>query len=149
MSLTPCVEFSGYKQRGGYGVKKHGKKAVLAHRLAFVEKHGLALSDIDGQFVRHKCDNPACVNPDHLELGTHQDNMRDMVERNRQARGERKGRVKLTEQQVLWVRKVYAPFSQEFSTVKLARMLGVSPAHIWRIVRGKLWTHIEMTKEAA
>lgn len=70
----------------GYGVAWFAGKYIGAHRLAYCQHHGLIPADIAGQVVRHRCDNRACVNPHHLELGTHADNMQDMVDRGRQGR---------------------------------------------------------------
>jgi len=65
----------------GYGVLKFRGMRLRAHRVAWQFWHGLVL---DGAHVLHRCDNPACVNPDHLFLGSHQDNVRD---RDRKRRG--------------------------------------------------------------
>ena len=81
--MTSCIEFAGYRDRDGYGRKSRHGKMRYAHRLAYVDKHGLTLDDIDGQVVRHTCDNPPCVNPDHLLLGTQQDNVNDKMTRGR------------------------------------------------------------------
>ena len=78
-----CIEWKGNRLPKGYGYLRKGpakEGKILAHRAAFLLKHG----DIpEGRVVMHKCDNPSCVNPDHLMLGTQQDNVRDMVAKNR------------------------------------------------------------------
>jgi predicted XRE-type DNA-binding protein len=87
-----------------------------------------------GQYVCHKCDVPLCVNPDHLFLGTHQDNMRDMVQKQRSytGRGEnKKGRAKLTNIQALEIKNMH------ISQSKIAKIFGVSQATIGRIKRGE------------
>ena len=78
-----CWEFNGGLS-AGYGMFADGKKLVgetRAHRISFALQHG-PISD--GKLVLHKCDNPCCVNPDHLRQGTHGDNMNEMAERGRQ-----------------------------------------------------------------
>lgn len=78
---TPCVEWGGARNAQGYGVMPkavHGSR--LAHRAALAEKLGRAVQGVS----RHTCDNPPCVNPDHLVEGTQADNVADAVERGRQ-----------------------------------------------------------------
>lgn len=78
---TPCWLFGGALNRGGYGqfhYSDDGVRVQLAHRASYIIHTGEIPS---GQLVRHQCDNPACVNPDHLELGTQQQNMSDMASR--------------------------------------------------------------------
>jgi hypothetical protein len=77
-----CWIWSGSKDPRGYGTlsAESGSSPIKAYRLAYEMRHGPIP---DGLVVRHKCDNPSCVNPDHLEVGTQKDNVRDMVERGR------------------------------------------------------------------
>lgn len=93
-----------------------------------------------GLQVCHKCDNPPCVNPDHLFLGTMADNMSDKVSKGRQAKGEANGRVVLAEKQVQEVRDTYA--SGGVSQRKLAKQYGVCQRTITIIVNRKTWKHI-------
>lgn len=75
-----CWKWIGAKLRHGYGSFYFKGRAHLAHRLAYILSNG----EIEGGLhVRHKCDNPNCCNPNHLELGTHADNMHDRVKRGR------------------------------------------------------------------
>ena len=77
---SDCVEFEGCKDSGGYGLKRKQGKLYKAHRLTWLEANG----DIpDGLLVCHTCDNPACINIDHLFLGTNADNMIDMYNKGR------------------------------------------------------------------
>lgn len=84
-----CWLWRGCVHYLGYGVTSVGGKQVRAHRLAWTYANGPIP---DGLLVRHKCDVPLCVNPDHLLLGTYADNAADMVSRGRQAKGDRNGR---------------------------------------------------------
>lgn len=81
---TPCVEFEGAKNKNGYGVLPkavHGSR--LAHRAMLAEKLGRPVVGVS----RHSCDNPPCINPEHLAEGTHADNVDDKVSRGRQRGG--------------------------------------------------------------
>lgn len=81
--MAECIEWTKYRLPFGYGQTTHRGKVRLAHRVAYIEAHGLELDDISGMVVMHRCDNPGCVNPDHLELGTRADNNRDMAAKGR------------------------------------------------------------------
>lgn len=105
-----------------------------------------------GLMVLHRCDVPLCVNPEHLFLGTAQDNAQDMHMKGRAvsglklcpskaARGEASGTSKLTEQQVREIRARYVP--NGVGSKRLAAEFGVSPDLIRRVVRRKLWRHVD------
>jgi hypothetical protein len=106
------------------------RKSIGAHRFSFELVNGEIPK---GMYVCHKCDTPLCVNPDHLFVGTHHDNMRDMVQKKRSftGRGEhKKGLAKLTNQQADQIRKM------EISQSKIAALFRVSQTTIGRIKRG-------------
>lgn len=134
-----CIEWTGYRKRDGYGVKRFQGKNRGAHRVAYCLHYGVDIEAISGLEVRHKCDNRACINPAHLELGTHSDNMVDMVARGRNPRGERHGSATLSRNDVEFIRATYTPYSKEFGAVAMARRFGVSTSSIQRIVRRKGW----------
>ena len=89
----------------------------------------------------HHCDNPSCVNPSQLFLGTDADNMRDMIAkgRDRPPRGEHHGSAKLTWPQVQGIREQYRWYSHEFGIYGLAGRYGVSAQEIQNIVKGERW----------
>lgn len=130
-----CWEWNAKRDKDGYGwfSPQHGKK-VHAHRVSWMITNGTIP---DGLYVLHTCDNPGCVNPKHLKLGTHQDNMDDMVARNRlpSEAGELNHRAKLTWDQVREIRRRYPNFSQQF----IAKEYGVSPKTISKIITGIRW----------
>jgi hypothetical protein len=106
------------------------RKSIGAHRFSFELVNGEIPK---GMYVCHKCDTPLCVNPDHLFVGTHHDNMRDMVQKKRSftGRGEhKKGLAKLTNRQADQIRKM------EISQSKIAALFRVSQTTIGRIKRG-------------
>lgn len=92
-----------------------------------------------GIFVCHRCDNTSCINPEHLFLGTHTENMADMVAKGRQARmhGSSNGLSKLSESDVLSIRKVKGLTNQ-----RIADQFGVSAGLISMVRNRKIWTHI-------
>jgi hypothetical protein len=115
------------------GTVGHGKLTEI-HRIFYERYKGPIL---EGEKVRHQCDNPICCNPDHLEVGTQQDNMDDKVERNRQVKGRGIHTVKLSDEQVLEIFK-----NTETSRRELATKFNVTYQTIATIQRGESWTHL-------
>jgi hypothetical protein len=117
----------------GYGAYSLsvGRNA-LAHRIAYEDAAGPIPQ---GAHVLHRCDNPRCVNPAHLFLGTHSDNVRDMVTKRRHARGETHAGAKLSDVDVTAIRclGVIGAHTQR----DLAAMFGVSRPHISKVLAGK------------
>jgi len=83
-----CVVWTANKTNGGYGRFRNGKRLVLAHRFLWEWINGPI---DDGLLVCHKCDNPTCVNIDHLFVGTHKDNSDDKISKGRWSNGDRRG----------------------------------------------------------
>lgn len=135
--ITPhCWTWEAKSNINGYGAFQVGTGVKrLAHRFAYEIHHGEPPPA--GLVVRHRCDNIKCVNPDHLELGTHADNMRDKVLRGRSARGEASASAKLTEDQVRLIRS--APDGQGRT---MAREFGVSEGQISLIRNRHAWQHV-------
>lgn len=133
-----CHIWTGARDKDGYGFMKHKKKQRRAHRIAFTIENGPIP---EGQLVLHKCDNPPCVNPEHLFLGLVQDNSDDMVNKNRQARGEGHGRSKLTEDEVREIRDRY--IYRKVTLHQLAEEYGVYYTVIHKVVTREIWASVE------
>jgi hypothetical protein len=137
-SEDTCWIWLGQPSAGGYGaflVGGRNGKIWKAHRYSYFMAYGPIPNGID---VLHKCDVRDCVNPSHLFLGTHADNMTDMKRKGRQSRlkGSNNGQCHLTEDDVRAIR------ASEESQTALAARYGVIQAHISRIKRGLAWSHI-------
>ena len=115
-----CWEWTAYRDRDGYGQFKINGRDMLAHRAVMV----ISGHDVGESTVCHTCDNPSCVNPDHLYLGTPASNSADMVSKGRSLTGESHPRCKLTESDVLKIRGMEGLNSG----CRIAQMFGLSPA---------------------
>ena len=129
----------------GYGSFTVSGKTCQAHRYSGI----LKFKEITkGQMVRHTCDTRACVNPAHLILGTAKDNSADMVERNRQARGEKQHQAILTDAQALEVLRKYKVAVDTNKTygvlVALAEEYHSSKQTIYRITSRQTYTHLDI-----
>ena len=130
-----CWEWSGGRSLKGYGGVWNGFKVESTHRVAY----RVWVGEIpEGYVVRHKCDNPPCINPDHLEVGTHADNSRDMVDRKRNMSGANHHNAKLFEQDVLDIRREYA--KGVLTQRMLGDVYGVSPSTVGEIIRKEIWS---------
>jgi hypothetical protein len=102
IEVNGCFEcISHYLNKGGYPLVQHRKKRYVMSRLIYEQCFG---SIPEGLVVMHKCDNPKCINPEHLMLGTLSENNKDAVAKGRNAKGELNGHSKLTGEQVIEIR---------------------------------------------
>jgi hypothetical protein len=135
--LGPCWLWIGAKNEHGYGVigrAGRGSGNLKAHRVSWELKNGPAGNGV----IRHRCDNPPCVNPDHLLPGTFAQNSQDAVSRGRHAHGETVY-AKLTENDVIDIRTLLAFGARNGD---LARAFGVSRGSITMIVNRSRWVHL-------
>lgn len=137
-----CWIWKGKFFNSGRAKITFGKRNHLVSRLIYVLKYNKL---IHGLKVCHSCDNPACVNPLHMFIGTNQDNSSDMVAKGRQAKGEANGGCKLTEAQVLSLRK---EFSSGATRASLARKYKISWTQAAYICNGKSWKHLKGVERA-
>lgn len=151
LKTDDCWLWTGtvHNQRGGYGAfyddAPHGRQKLRrAHRVAYELAHGVDLSNASHIAVRHSCDNPPCVRPHHLVLGTQANNLQDMRDRGRESlppveRGTQRYNAKLTEEIVQQARSEHAA-GASFSA--LARKYGVTRPCITQAIKGQGWAHV-------
>lgn len=150
--MEDCLLWTGAKSGNGYGVRCVNGKMQYVHRLAMMERIG---SIPKGMVVAHKCDTPACYNPDHLFVCTQKENMADMRAKGRSATGAKHGSVKhpervakgqrvasskLTEKQICQIRNMYVP--GQVSLAEVAVEFGIAFQTVSKIVNRKTWKHI-------
>lgn len=135
---TPCWQWTGTMESKGYGTMRVRGRPMKAHRLS-LQIHGINPGNM---FVCHHCDNPACVNPDHLYLGSGMDNVKDMISRGRKrvTHGTDSSVAKLTDDTVREIRELYA--TGKYSQSAIAEKYNVCQSLVSGIVRGRRWKHI-------
>jgi len=142
-SSLDCWTWNGCRNEKGYGLFYFNGRTKGAHRVSWILAYGEILN---GMYVLHRCDNPSCVNPFHLFLGTAKDNTADAIAKGRypqitatginRARGERNGQCKLTADEVKSIRESSGTRAQ------LAIKFNVSESTIRNIKRRRKWAHI-------
>lgn len=139
VQVTPgCWLWTGFKTSSGYGRLGCGLKTLLAHRLAYE----LYVGEIpSGLGVLHRCDNPPCVNPDHLFVGDASDNNKDKMQKGRAPRGETHPASKFTESQVRAMLADKRPYND------IVAEYGISKPHLCGLKGGKFWRHLQDVAE--
>jgi hypothetical protein len=144
IDINDCWVWKRSKNHKGYGMSGLKGKLIGAHRLSYLAFVGEIPNNLH---VLHNCDNPSCVNPKHLFLGTNQDNVNDKVNKNRQAKGEDAGNSKLVQEEVDEIRTLWSAELAERAKGKgiqltqkeLGERFRVSQVEINHIVNNKVW----------
>lgn len=136
-----CWIWTSYVNSWGYGATSwSGKKMVAVHRMLYQREHRVTLTK--KQFCLHRCDEPRCVNPAHIWIGNHADNMRDMLNKGRSGQtGERNIHAVLTEAKVREIRAIRERDGLNYT--ELAKQYGVYPGTIREICLRLSWKHVQ------
>ncbi len=131
-----CIEWQFAKSKYGYGMISFHNKVIPANRLMLILLHGLPETK---SVAMHLCDNPPCINPDHLRWGSHKDNTQDMMKKNRHKitpiYGENHGNAKLTYEAVEFIRANQNKITRK----ELADKFGVGLTTIGNVLQNKIW----------
>lgn len=130
-----CEIWEGAKLKGGYGITKYEGRTQLAHRVAYKRVHGEIPK---GMVVMHNCDNPACINIEHLSLGTQSQNRKDCINKGRAntPSGTEHYNSKLTVDTVKEIR------SSNLNNCQIGKLYGVSRQTISDVRRGLTWKEV-------
>jgi hypothetical protein len=136
-----CWVWKASRDRYGYGQLTYQGRHRMAHHIAYELIKGRIPADL---CVLHSCDNPSCVNPDHLYVGTRKQNTQDMMQRGRDKHGQLCGSsnatAKLTENDVRTIRWMHE--NGTLTNQAIAEYFGVTGALIGMIIKRKIWKHI-------
>lgn len=147
--MVTCIEHNKIGIRAGYAqVSWEGTRQYM-HRLAYCFSRGISMAVLGDSVVRHTCDNARCINPQHLILGTQQDNVQDRKDRGRCARlrGVLNGNTILTTEDVLYIRKHYIPRCKINGAKHLAKKFNVDRTTIGKVANNTLWAHLPTMQE--
>jgi len=121
----------------GYGVVANKYSNIRAHVYSYELENKVKVPK--GMLICHKCDVPSCVNPDHLFMGTSQDNSDDMIKKGRKAVGVATNRAKLTPSSVRSMRKMV---SKGMSDISISKVFNVSSGTVWQVKNNNVWKHV-------
>lgn len=129
--MKDCIDHGQKTPR--YAKTTWNKQSMGMHRKVYCVAHNLTADAIKGLIIRHTCDNPRCINPEHLIEGTQQDNIQDCVTQQRHAHGERNGKARLTLEDVLKIRE------STLTIKELSLQYNVAPRTIRDVINNVTW----------
>lgn len=132
-----CWEWMATKFPNGYGCFKLNRKSVGAHRVSYEIHNGKINKNM---VICHHCDNPSCVNPEHLFVGTQKENLLDRKLKGRSVEGNKNGRCKLSDKDILAIKRLLA---EKIDQRDIAKSYGVAQTTISAINLNKSWSHIK------
>ena len=146
-----CWEWRGAKNENNYGVLGIGRRReglIKAHRCSYQIFRFVEL--VKDELVCHKCDNPSCVNPKHLFIGSNKDNVHDMMKKGRNSlppihNGKANKQAKIDENKV---RELFYLNAQGLSSRKIASKLGISKTTVLNVLNGNIWKHVNMSNSS-
>lgn len=134
-----CIEWKGSIARNGYGQIRRNKKIITVTRLIMHLKNGFDLNS--PLWVLHHCDNPRCINIDHLYVGNCRDNINDKIKRDRHNRGRRVWKAKLKDSDI---QKIFDLSNSGWTGSKIAKLYKIENSSIYLILRRKAWKHVKI-----
>lgn len=129
-----CWNWDKELNASGYGIIRISNTAILAHRFSYEFFNEQINNDL---CVCHNCDNPKCVNPEHLWLGTHDENMKDAAKKHRMP-----GSPKLNSDDII---QMVAMFNDGYSTNELSDIYGIDRSYVSVVISGKTWKHLDIS----
>lgn len=134
-----CWEWKGAQKARSYNTIGLAGKSVKVHHYSHFLNTGYMPNYAAGDVVLHSCDNSPCVNPAHLKVGTHKENMADMYAKGRQSYGSRVCTAKLTEDIVTLCRRINEALPEEYPYYKLAQIFNISSRNMHKALKGETW----------
>ncbi len=131
-AMSRCIEWAKSRLEQGYGQQWYNGRRELAHRVAYVLANGLTIADIRGQDVLHSCDNPPCINSEHLSLGTRAENNAQRHARGRDAIGTANGNSKFSDETI---ERVFQMRAQGMLLRQIGTALGMDPSYAGRVLK--------------
>ena len=135
LSAKGCIEWGLAKDRDGYGVFGRNGKQIRAHRASWEINRGPIPR---GMFVLHRCDNPSCINIEHLFLGDHKENMLDRDRKGRTKRGSSHGMATISEQTAIRIKMVKG----FLDAIVVAKLVGIKKSQVCNIMNGDSWKNV-------